>query len=110
MSETSPVETALKNLTSLEASLDELKKKVEARKVELLRLAQEKGEAAYGAAVKEVEGERSSLIEAVRKSAESEASQIVAQGRREMGEFEAKAKGSKDAVRAFILQILMGEA
>jgi vacuolar-type H+-ATPase subunit H len=110
LSETSPVEAALKNLTSLEASLDELRKRVEARKTELLRLAQERGEEAYGATIKEVEGERTSLIEAVRKSAESEASQIVAQGRREMDEFEAKARGSKDAVRAFIVQILMSEA
>ena len=110
MSETSPVETALKNLTSLEASLDELKKKVEARKLELLRLAQESGQAAYDATMKEAEEEKMELVEAVRKSAEREAAEIVEHGHMEMSSFNSKAKGSRDVVRDFVVQILMSEA
>ena len=110
MSESSPVEAAMKNLTALEASLDELKKKVEARKLELMRLAQESGDAAYNSTVKEAEGERTDLIEAVKKSAEREASEIVAHGHAEMAAFNSKAKGSREAVRALVMQILMSEA
>jgi vacuolar-type H+-ATPase subunit H len=110
LSETSPVEAALKNITSLEASLDELRKKVEAWKVELLRLAQESGEAAYAATVSEAEGERNDLVEAIRKSAEKEAAEIVAHGQSEMAAFNARAKGSRDAVRALVMQILLNEA
>ncbi len=110
MSETSPVESALKNLTALEASLDELKKKVEARKVELMRLAQESGETAYGATIREAEAEKADLVEAVRKSAEKGASEIIAHGQSEMNAFNARAKGSRDAVKALVTQILLGEA
>jgi vacuolar-type H+-ATPase subunit H len=110
LSETSPVEAALKNITSLEASLDELRKKVEAWKVELLRLAQESGEAAYTATVSEAEEEKNGLVEAVRKSAEKEGAEIVGHGREETAAFSAKAKRNRDAVKAFVMQVLMSEA
>jgi len=110
LSETSSVEAALKNLTTLEASLDELRKKVEARKLELLRLAQEGGEAAYNATLKEAEGERTDLVEAIRKSAEKEAGEIVAHGHAEMAAFNAKAKDIREAVKALVVQILLSEA
>ena len=110
MSEASPVEAALKNLTSLEASLDDLKKKVEARKLELMRLAQESGEAAYNSTLREVEEEKSDLIETTKKSAEKEAAEIVRHGKAEKAAFEAKANESRAAVRTLVLQILMSEA
>lgn len=110
MSETSPVEAALKNLTTLEASLDELRKNVETRKLELLRLAQESGEAAYNATMREAEGEKADLVEAIRKSAEKEAGEIVEHGNAEMAAFNAKAKGIRDPVKALIVQILLSEA
>jgi vacuolar-type H+-ATPase subunit H len=110
LSETSPVEAALKNLTTLEASLDELRNKVEARKLELLRLAQESGEAAYNATLREAEGEKTDLVDAIRKSAEKEAGEIVEHGHAEMEAFNAKAKGTRDAVKALVVQILLSEA
>lgn len=110
MSETSSVEAALKNLTALEASLDELRKKVEARKAELIRLAQESGEAAYNATVREADQERTDLVESVRSSAEDEAAGVVKQGHDEVDTFDSKAEANKDAVKSLILQILMGEA
>jgi vacuolar-type H+-ATPase subunit H len=110
LSETSPVEAALMNLTSLEASLDDLKKKVEAKKVELLRLAEESGEAAYNSTMREAEQERAELLAAVKKSAEREAAEIIAHGHAEMEAFNAKAKGSREAVRELVMQILMSEA
>ncbi len=110
MSETSPVEAALKNLTTLEASLDELRKKVEARKLELLRLAQESGEAAYNSTLREAEGEKADLVEAVKKSAEKEAAEIVEHGHADMAAFNAKAKNIRDAVKVLVVQVLLSEA
>jgi vacuolar-type H+-ATPase subunit H len=106
----SPVEAALKNLTTLEASLDELKKKVEARKLELLRLAQESGEAAFSATLKEAEGEKADLVEAIKRSSEKEAAEIVAHGHAEMATFNSKAKDIRETVKALVVQILLSEA
>ena len=110
MSETSPVETALRNITSLETSLDELRKKVEARKVELLRLAQEAGESAYASTVKEAEDEKAELVTAVQKSSGAEAAAIVAHGQGEMASFNARAQKSREPIKDLIMQILLSEA
>lgn|GEM_PF-2566935 len=106
----SPVETALKVLYDLERSLDELKKRAEAYKVEIGRLAEEKGQEAYRAAVEEAEREKEELISAVRTTTQAEVEGIISQGRSKVDSFKARAEAQRQEVRELIVGVLLDEA